>query len=155
MTLFKTNSTKDYYKTTRVKKVFGALKKSRRSKRKKKKKKKIGDNAIKHKPLRVGCFYSNNYIKYESNSYRNNIKEYLDEIKPYLKKYIIKNLEKFGTWKIQITIINRKKISIGILHTCKIMYVTKEIQTRVTVYVNMRDNLWGTVFWIEYPKRRS
>ena len=42
-------------------------------------------------PVRVGNFWSNNYIKYRSNSSRNknlSINEYLDKIKPYLKGII-------------------------------------------------------------------
>ena len=43
-----------------------------------------------HKPVRVGNFYSNNYIKYETNGDRSkiSIKGYLNEIKPYLKSLI-------------------------------------------------------------------
>ena len=59
-----------------------------------------------YKPVRVGNFHSNNYIEYENNGDRNktpSIKEYLDEIKPYLKG-IINNIRKPGTWKIQLEI---------------------------------------------------
>ena len=47
-----------------------------------------------YKLLRVGSFFSDNYIDYESNGDRKNtleIKEYLDEIKPHLKnsKYLV------------------------------------------------------------------
>ena len=58
-----------------------------------------------YKPVRVGTLYGNNYIEYKSNGDRNKIlsvKEYLDEIKPYLKD--ISNLKKSDTWKIQLTI---------------------------------------------------
>ena len=58
------------------------------------------------KPLRVNKFWNNNYIEYESNGDRNKnltIKEYLEEIKPYLKG-IINDLQKFDTWKIPLTI---------------------------------------------------
>ena len=51
------------------------------------------------KPVKEGKFYSNNYFEYESNGYRNktlSIKEYLDEIKSYLKD-IINNLKKSET----------------------------------------------------------
>ena len=40
------------------------------------------------KPVRVGIFWSNNYIEYESNDDRNktlSIEEYLNKIRPYLK----------------------------------------------------------------------
>ena len=50
-----------------------------------------------YKPVRVGCFYSNNYIEYESNGHRSktlSIKEYLEKIKLYLKtsERVLKNL---------------------------------------------------------------
>ena len=54
--------------------------------------------------MRVGNFYSNNNIEYENISDRNKIplvKEYLDEIKPYLKD-IINNLKDSDAWKTQI-----------------------------------------------------
>ena len=57
------------------------------------------------KPVRVGNFYRNNYTEYENIGNRNktlSIKEYLDEIKAYLKK--INNLKKYDTWKIQLRI---------------------------------------------------
>ena len=37
------------------------------------------------KPVRLGIFWSNNYIKHESNDDRNKIEEYLNKIRPYLK----------------------------------------------------------------------
>ena len=40
-----------------------------------------------YKPVRVGNFWSNNYIKYECNSEKNktlSIEEYLNKIRPYL-----------------------------------------------------------------------
>ena len=58
-----------------------------------------------YKPIRVGNFWNNNYIEYQSKVDRNKnllITEYLDEIKPYLKKVII-YLQKPDTWKIQLT----------------------------------------------------
>ena len=51
------------------------------------------------KPIRVSNFYSDSYIEYELNDAKNktlSIKEYLDEIKPYLEKY--------DSWKIQLMI---------------------------------------------------
>ena len=59
-----------------------------------------------YKSIRVGKFWSNNYIKYESKSDRNkrlSIEEHLSKIRPYLKN-IINNLKKSDTWKIQLTI---------------------------------------------------
>ena len=50
-----------------------------------------------YKPGRVANLYRNNYIKYENNGDRNktaSVKEYLDEIKPYLKDIIV-NLQIF------------------------------------------------------------
>ena len=52
-------------------------------------------------------FYSNNYIEYESDGDRNknlSLDEYLNKIKPYLRD-IITDLQKFDTWKIQLTIV--------------------------------------------------
>ena len=51
---------------------------------------------------RVGTFYSNNYVEYENNGHKNkslSIKEYFDEIKPYLKD-IKNNLKTSDTLKI-------------------------------------------------------
>ena len=58
------------------------------------------------KPVKVGNFWSNNDIEYESNSDRNEIlsvEEYLNKIRPQLKD-IINDLKKSDTWKIQLTI---------------------------------------------------
>ena len=58
--------------------------------------------------MRVSNFWSNNYIKYESNSDRDktlSVEEYLDICRPYLKD-IINNLKKSDTWKIQLTTEN-------------------------------------------------
>ena len=55
-----------------------------------------------YKPTRVGNFWNNNYIKYESNGDRNknvSVKEYLDKIKSYLKDVII-NLQNSDARKI-------------------------------------------------------
>ena len=59
-----------------------------------------------YKPIRVSNFYSNNYIKHESNGNRNknlSSEEYLNKLKSYLKDIII-DLQISGTWKIQLTI---------------------------------------------------
>ena len=59
-----------------------------------------------YKPIRVGNFWNNSYIEYESSGYRNknlSVKEYLDKIKPYLRNIII-SLQKSDTLKIQLTI---------------------------------------------------
>ena len=58
-----------------------------------------------YKPVRVGSFWSRNYIEYESNGDRNktlSVEEYLNKICPYLKD-IINDLKKPNTWKIQLT----------------------------------------------------
>ena len=57
-----------------------------------------------YKPVRLGDFYRNHYIVYESNGYRNkalSIEEYLNEIKSYLKN-ITNNLKKSDSSKIQM-----------------------------------------------------
>ena len=59
-----------------------------------------------YQPLRVGNFWSNSYIEYESNSDRNktpSIEEHLNKVRPYLKD-IINDLKKSDAWKIQLTI---------------------------------------------------
>ena len=61
-----------------------------------------------YKPVRVSNFWSNDFIEYESNSYRNKtvwVEEYLNKIRRYLKD-IINNLKKSDTWKIQLRIAN-------------------------------------------------
>ena len=64
------------------------------------------ENEDYYKPIRVSNFYSNNYIKHESNGNRNknlSSEEYLNKHKSYLKDIII-DLQISGTWKIQLTI---------------------------------------------------
>ena len=59
-----------------------------------------------YKPVRIGNAFSISYIKCESNGDKTktlSIKEYLEEIKPYLKD-IISNLKKSDIWKIQLRI---------------------------------------------------
>ena len=51
------------------------------------------------KPVRISNFWSNNYIKYESNGDINktiSVEEYLNKIKPYLKD-ILNNLKNSDT----------------------------------------------------------
>ena len=58
-----------------------------------------------NKPIWVGNFGINNYIGYEVNGDRNkklSVREYFNEIKPYLKD-VITNLKKSGTQKFSIT----------------------------------------------------
>ena len=55
---------------------------------------------------KIGNFWSNNYIEYESNRERietQSIEEYLIKIRPYLKD-IINDLKKSDTRKTQLTI---------------------------------------------------
>ena len=55
-----------------------------------------------YKLVKVGSFWSNNYIEYESNGNRNKIllvEEYLYRIRLYSKD-IINHLKKSNTWKI-------------------------------------------------------
>ena len=59
-----------------------------------------------YKQKRLNNFWSNNYIKYESNGDRNknlSLEEYCNKVKPYLKDIII-DLQTSDTWKIQATI---------------------------------------------------
>ena len=61
-----------------------------------------------YKPVRVSSLWSSSFIEYESNGNRKRIlsvEEYLNKIRTYLKD-IINNLEKFDTWKTQLTIAN-------------------------------------------------
>ena len=54
------------------------------------------EEEIHYKTVRVGNFWSKNYIEYESNGHRNKtlpIEEYLNQIRPQLKD-IINDLEK-------------------------------------------------------------
>ena len=57
-----------------------------------------------YKEVRVGYFYSNNYIEYARNDDKNKTNKYHDEINPYLKDIII-NLKKSDAWKIQLKIV--------------------------------------------------
>ena len=63
-----------------------------------------------YKPKRVRNLWSNNYIKYESNCYKNrnlSLDEYLNIIETYLWN-IITDLENQDTWTIQlINLISR------------------------------------------------
>ena len=56
--------------------------------------------------MRVDCFYSNDYIEYESNGGKNkflSVQKYIDEIKQNLKR-IISHLKLHVTLKFQLTI---------------------------------------------------
>ena len=53
---------------------------------------------ILYKPVRISNFWSNNFMKYKSNSHRNktaSVEEYLNKVGPYLKN--INNLKKCDT----------------------------------------------------------
>ena len=59
-----------------------------------------------YKPIKVDNFWKDNFIEYESNCDKNknlSVKEYFNEIKPYVK-YIIAKFRKSGTWKFQLAI---------------------------------------------------
>ena len=60
-----------------------------------------------YKAVRVGNFWNNNYVKYQSYGDRNkslSLEECLDKIRTYLRDIII-DLQESDTWKIQLTII--------------------------------------------------
>ena len=70
-----------------------------------------------YKSIRVGNFYSSNYIEHKNNGDRDknvSIEERLNKIKPYLKDIII-NLQKLDAWKIlsaiSINFISSKDIN--------------------------------------------
>ena len=57
-----------------------------------------------YKPVRIGNAFSSNYIEYKSNGDKDktlSIKDYFDEIKPYLSE-IINDHKTQGEWKIQL-----------------------------------------------------
>ena len=59
-----------------------------------------------YKPVRVGNFWNNNYIEYESNGDRKKmllVEVYLNKIRSYLKE-IINDLKNVDTWEIQLII---------------------------------------------------
>ena len=61
-----------------------------------------GDNC---KPVRIGYVFGSNYIEYKSNGDKDetlSIKDYFDEIKPYLS-VIINDHKTQGEWKIHLT----------------------------------------------------
>ena len=58
-----------------------------------------------YEPIRTGKALNSNYIEYETNGYKDkklSIKEYLDEIEPYLN-YLIDDLKTKRDWKITLT----------------------------------------------------
>ena len=58
-----------------------------------------------YKQIKVGNYWSKNYIEYESSGDKNknlSVKEYLNKIKPYSKDVII-DLQKSSSWKVQLT----------------------------------------------------
>ena len=62
--------------------------------------------------VRVGNFWNNNYIEYESNGNRNkpqSVEKYLHKIRSNLKD-IIDNLNKSDTWKILENSINNNTL---------------------------------------------
>ena len=60
-----------------------------------------------YKPIRIDNAFSSNYIEYKSNGDKDktlSIKDYLDEIKPYLSD-MINNHKTQGEWKIHLTMV--------------------------------------------------
>ena len=60
-----------------------------------------------YEPIRISNAFCSNYIKYESNRYKDktlSIEEYLDKIRPYLSN-MINNLKTQVEWKIQLTMV--------------------------------------------------
>ena len=58
-----------------------------------------------YKPIRTGNALNSDYIEYETNGYKDkklSIKEYLDEIEPYLN-YLIEDLKTKRDWKFTLT----------------------------------------------------
>ena len=58
-----------------------------------------------YKPIRIGNAFKSNYIEYKSNGDKDktlSIKDYLDEIKPYMSS-IINDHKPKGEWKIHLT----------------------------------------------------
>ena len=58
-----------------------------------------------YKPIRINKVFNSNYIEYKSSGDKDktlSIKDYLDEIKPYLRG-IINNRKTQGKWKIHLT----------------------------------------------------
>ena len=59
-----------------------------------------------YEPVKVGNFWNNNYVEYESNGNKNKnllVTKYLDKTKPYLGDIIV-DLQESGTKKTQLTI---------------------------------------------------
>ena len=105
MSLFKVNTTKNYMKPTCVNNVHGDRKKPKKQIRRQnnsrnedkiirdiKKLFEQKEEEDHYKAVRVGKFWSNSYIEYESNGDRNktlSIKEYLDEINSFMTEVAI------------------------------------------------------------------
>ena len=83
-----------------------------------------------YKRKSVNSFWNYNDIKFEINGDRNKnllVKEYLKEIKPYLKD-VISDLQKSGTGKIQLTMaINNGNFLLR--YRCILRVITLEIMT--------------------------
>ena len=161
--------TKDYSKPKRVKTEYGGGRKSSKLKiqkqseenmiksikklfKLKKENEAIKDGIIRYistlfkqeddyyKPIRVGNFRNNSYIKYESSRNKNlSAKEYSDKINPYLRD-IITNFQKSDTWKIQLTIaINF--ISSKDLHEERLMHSKNNNNIEFMLYDNANEVL--------------
>ena len=121
------------------------------------------------KPVRVRNFWSNNYIKYESNGDRNktlSIEEYLNKIRQYLND-IINNLKKSDTLKIQLTIANNflssidndeervvhsKSDNIEIMINDEVEVIEKLLESLKNRYQNNLESVRGSAFVFDYAK---
>ena len=65
----------------------------------------LGQEDDHYKIVRVSDFWNSNYIKYENNGDKNKnllVILYFNKLEPYLKDFI-NDLQKSGTWKVQLT----------------------------------------------------
>ena len=92
-----------------------------------------------YNPIRVGNFWNSNYVKHESNDNINKtlpVKEFLNKIKPYLRD-VITDLQKSGTWKVQLTIAINLISSIDVAEEC-VMH-SKSHNKEFMIYDNVND----------------
>ena len=120
-------------------------------------------------PVRVRNFWSNNYIKYESNGDRDktlSIEEYLNKIRQYLND-IINNLKKSDTLKIQLTIANNflssidndeervvhsKSDNIEIMINDEVEVIEKLLESLKNRYQNNLESMRRSAFVFDYVK---
>ena len=122
-----------------------------------------------YKSVRIGNFWSNNFIKHKSNGDKNrtlSIKKYLHKISPYLKD-IISNHKKSDTQKIQLTItinfisskqdndeelaMHSKWDNIEIIINDRADEVIKELFESLNKYnSNLETKMWFSEFVFKY-----